>query len=184
MPFKFEDTAIPGVILVKPKIFEDYRGFFLEAYNKNEFKNAGIEEEFLQENHSKSNKGVIRGIHFQEGEYSQAKLLRCIRGEILDVAVDLRKDSKTFGKYVNQILSDKNKYLLYIPRGFGHGFASLSDNVEIIYKIDNFYYPNSERGIIWDDPTINIDWPFKNPILSEKDKNWKTLKEMLYLLKK
>ena len=181
MSFEFKNTEIEKVILLKPKIFEDHRGFFLEAYNKNEFKRAGIEGEFLQENHSKSIKGVIRGIHFQEGEHSQAKLLRCIRGEILDVAVDLRKDSPTFGKYVSRILSEKNKYLLYIPKGFGHGFASLSDNVEIIYKIDNFYCPSSEKGIIWNDPTININWPFNNPILSEKDKNWKTLKETILI---
>ena len=179
MPFEFEKTNIPGMILVKPKIFIDDRGFFLESYEKKAFKKAGIGREFVQENHSKSEKGVIRGIHFQKGKYAQAKLVRCVKGKLLDIAVDLRKNSSTFGKSYATILSNENKRLLYIPRGFGHAFATLEDNTEMIYKVDNFYSPENEGGIIWNDSYLNIKWPFNNPILSERDKKWGSLEDFL-----
>jgi len=177
MPFEFEKTDIPGVILVKPKVFGDDRGFFLESYEKKEFEKAGIVGDFLQENHSKSKKGVLRGLHFQKGEYAQAKLVRCVSGEILDVAVDLRKDSPTFGQHVKKILSDENKHLLFVPRGCGHGFATLSEYAEVIYKTDNFYSPENEGGVKWNDPSLKIDWSIENPILSERDENWPNMKE-------
>jgi len=179
MPFEFEKTNIPGVILVKPKVFPDNRGFFLESYEKNSFKKAGIIREFVQENHSKSEKGVIRGIHFQKGQYAQAKLVRCVKGKLLDFAIDLRKGSSYFGKYFSTILSEENKRLLYLPRGFGHAFATLENNTEMIYKVDNGYSLENEGGIIWNDPFLNIKWPFNNPILSERDKKWGSLEEFL-----
>jgi len=179
MPFEFEKTSIKGIILVKPKVFLDDRGFFLESYEKNSFEKAGIKGEFIQENHSKSEKGVIRGIHFQKGKYAQAKLVRCVKGKLLDVAVDLRKNSPTFGNHYSTILSNENKYLVYIPRGFGHAFATLEDNTEMIYNVDNDYSPENEGGIIWNDSYLNIKWPFNNPILSEKDKKWGSLEEFL-----
>ncbi len=179
MPFKFEKTNIDGVILIKPKVFGDNRGFFLETYEKSEFKKIDIKGEFIQENHSKSEKGVIRGIHFQIGKFAQAKLVRCIRGELLDVAIDLRMNSPTFGQYIKEILSEENKYLLYLPRGIGHGFAALSKYTELVYKVDNSYSLENEGGIIWNDPGLKIDWPFKSPILSEKDKKWPSLEKAL-----
>lgn len=178
MTFEFERINIEGVYLIKPKIFGDERGFFLESYKKDEFERAGIKREFVQDNHSKSKKGVIRGIHFQKGKYAQAKLVRCIKGALWDVAVDLRKDSPTFGKYYATELSEENRYMLYIPRGCGHGFAALTEGVEMEYKNDNLYSPANEIGVIWNDPILNIKWPFENPSLSEKDKNWKTFKEL------
>lgn len=179
MPFEFEKTKIPGVIIIKPKIFGDNRGFFLESYEKGAFEKAGIKGEFIQENHSKSQEGVIRAFHFQKGKYAQAKLVRCISGELLDVAVDLRVNSPTFGKYVAKILSEENKNLLYIPKGFGHGFAALSEYAELVYKVDNDYSLKNEGGIIWNDLNLNINWPFKNPIISDKDKNWPSLEKAL-----
>lgn len=169
MPFEFEELDIKGVFLIKPKVFEDDRGFFLETYKKDEFIKNGIKFDFIQENHSKSKKGVIRGLHFQKEPYVQAKLVRCIKGEIFDVAVDIRKGSTTYGKYVSALLSEDNKQMLFIPRGFAHGFQALSDEAEIIYKIDNIYAPDSESGIIYNDKSIEIRWPLKNPILSNKD---------------
>ena len=177
MPFEFEKTDIEEVIVIKPKIFGDERGFFLETYKKDDFEKAGITENFIQDNHSKSKKGVIRGIHFQRGKFAQAKIVRCIKGALWDVAVDLRKGSKTFGKYFAIELSEANKYILYIPRGCGHGFATLTEDVEMEYKNDNLYSFENETGIIWNDPDLNIKWPIANPIVSEKDKKWSTFKE-------
>lgn len=179
MPFEFVRLKIPDVILIKPKVFEDERGFFMETYKKSEFERAGIKDEFVQDNHSKSKYGVLRGLHFQKEPYAQAKIVRCVRGVIYDVAVDLRRNSPTFGKYVAVILSEFNKYMLYIPRGFAHGFLVLSDEAEVIYKVDNEYAPEYECGLIWNDPDVGIDWPIDNPILSEKDKRWPTLKELV-----
>lgn len=178
MPFEFQKTKIPDVILVKPKIFEDERGFFMETYQKNEFKEAGIISDFIQDNHSKSSYKVLRGLHFQKNPYAQAKLVRCLQGEIYDVAVDLRKNSSTFGQYVSAVLSSKNYYQLYIPRGFAHGFLVLSNSADVAYKIDNIYAPDYEAGLIWNDSQVNINWPIKNPILSQKDKTWPTLKDL------
>ncbi|MCW6161559.1 MAG: dTDP-4-dehydrorhamnose 3,5-epimerase [Candidatus Micrarchaeales archaeon] len=172
MSFEFKRLEIPEVILITPKIFMDERGFFMETYQKEDFEKAGITGEFVQQNHSKSTKGVLRGLHYQKGPYAQAKLVRCIKGEIFDVAVDIRKNSPTFGKYVSAILSEDNKNMLYIPRGFAHGFEVLSEEAEVIYNVDNIYSKENEYGIIWNDPNIRIDWPIKNPILSNKDKCW------------
>lgn len=171
MPFEFKRLEIPDVILIKPKVFEDERGFFMETYKRPDFEKAGIKGEFVQDNHSKSKYGVLRGLHFQREPYAQAKIVRCIRGVIYDVAVDLRRNSPTFGKYVGVILSEFNKSQLYIPRGFAHGFVVLSDVAEVVYKVDNVYTPNYEGGLIWNDPDVGIKWPIENPILSEKDKN-------------
>ena len=172
MPFEFKRLGIPDVILITPRVFTDERGFFIETYQKDDFAKAGITGEFVQQNHSKSVKGVLRGLHYQKEPYAQAKLVRCLKGEIFDVAIDIRKNSPSFGKYVSATLSAENKNMLYIPRGFAHGFEVLSDEAEITYSIDNIYAKESESGIIWNDPSIKINWPIKSPILSEKDKKW------------
>jgi dTDP-4-dehydrorhamnose 3,5-epimerase len=179
MPFEFVKTKIPDVILIKPKVFGDERGFFMETYKKEDFEKAGIRGEFVQDNHSKSKYGVLRGLHFQKDPYAQAKIVRCIRGIIFDVAVDLRKDSPTFGKWVGVILSEFNKHQLYVPRGFAHGFCVLSEVAEVVYKVDNKYAPDYEGGVMWNDEDIGIEWPIDEPILSEKDKKWPTLKELV-----
>ncbi|NJE26456.1 dTDP-4-dehydrorhamnose 3,5-epimerase [Thermococcus sp. MV5] len=179
MPFEFKRLEIPDVILIKPKVFEDERGFFMETYKKPDFEKAGIKGDFVQDNHSKSKYGVLRGLHFQREPYAQAKIVRCIRGVIYDVAVDLRKNSPNFGKYVGVILSEFNKYQLYIPRGFAHGFVVLSDVAEVAYKVDNVYAPDYESGLIWNDPDVNIQWPVDEPIVSPKDQKWPTLKELI-----
>lgn len=171
MPFEFEKQKIEDVILVKPKIFGDNRGFFMETYKKSEFFANGIVDEFVQDNHSKSSKGVLRGLHYQAKPHGQAKLVRCTKGKIFDVAVDIRLNSKTYGQYVKVELSEDNKYMLYIPNGFAHGFVALTDEVELIYKTGGEYAPNADRGILWSDKDINIDWGIDFcPILSEKDK--------------
>lgn len=179
MPFEFKRLEIPDVILIKPRVFEDERGFFMETYKKSDFDKAGIKGEFVQDNHSKSKYGVLRGLHFQREPYAQAKIVRCIRGVIYDVAVDLRRNSPTFRKWVGVILSEHNKYQLYIPRGFAHGFLVLSDEAEVVYKVDNIYAPDYEGGIIWNDPDVNIQWPIDEPIVSKKDGRWPTLKELI-----
>lgn len=185
MPFEFERQNIEDVILVKPKVFGDNRGFFMETYKKSDFVANGIDVEFIQDNHSKSTKGVLRGLHYQAKPYGQAKLVRCSKGRIYDVAVDIRKNSKTFGQYVKIELSEDNKNMLYIPAGFAHGFVALSDEVEIIYKTSGEYAPQADRGILWCDKEINIDWGIDfEPILSDKDKYQSELsginKEELY----
>lgn len=177
MPFEFIKMDIPEVVLVKPKIFEDERGFFMETYKSTDFEKAGITQNFVQDNHSKSTKGIIRGLHYQTNPKAQAKLVRCSSGEIFDVAVDVRKGSPTFGKWVGTKLSAKNKKMLFIPEGFAHGFLVLSDNVEVIYKASETYSPEHDAGILWNDPDIGIEWDIDNPILSEKDKNLPPLKE-------
>lgn len=169
MPFEFEKLVIPTVILIKPKVFKDNRGFFLETFEENAFKEAGIPDQFTQDNHSKSQKGVLRGMHFQTTPYEQAKLVRAIKGKILDVAVDLRKDSETYMKCVSAVLSEENKHMLYIPKGFAHGFLTLED-AEVVYKCSGTYAPKSESGIRYDQ--IDFEWPIKNPILSKKDEAW------------
>ena len=177
-------TEIKGLFIIEPQIFEDGRGFFLESYNYNTFKEIGIENIFVQDNHSKSLKGVLRGLHFQKDEYAQAKLVYVLRGAVLDITVDLRETSETFGKYVAVELNDKNKRILLIPRGFAHGFLTLEDDTEFIYKCDNFYNPKSEVGIIWNDTDLNIDWNLdkynikeEELIISKKDKKNLTFKE-------
>lgn len=176
--FTFEKTSIDGVYVITPKKFGDNRGYFMETYNEYDFKENGLNYNFVQDNQSKSSKGVLRGLHFQIN-HPQAKLVRVIEGEVYDVAVDLRKGSKTYGKYVGVILSAENNKQLMIPRGFAHGFLVLSDSAIFAYKCDDFYHPEDEGGIAFNDPDVNIDWPFKDNLnLSEKDKNRKTLKEV------
>lgn len=179
MPFRFERQKIEDVILVIPKVFGDNRGFFMESYKKSEFYANGITEDFSQDNHSKSTKGVLRGLHYQKSPNGQAKIVRCVRGKIYDVAVDIRPESKTFGQYVKVELSEDNKNMLYIPVGFAHGFVALSDDVEILYKASGEYAPQAEMGIIWNDPDINIDWEIDfEPMLSDKDNKQPTFKEV------
>ncbi len=178
MPFEFERQKIKDVILVKPKVFGDNRGFFLESYKKSDFFANGIDVEFNQDNHSKSTAHVLRGLHFQKEPYAQAKLVRCSKGRIYDVAVDIRPNSPTFKQYVKVELSEENKYMLYIPKGFAHGFVVLSDEAELLYKASGEYAPQADCGIIWNDKDINIDWQIDfEPILSDKDKGQLTLKE-------
>ncbi|MEA2054926.1 MAG: dTDP-4-dehydrorhamnose 3,5-epimerase [Candidatus Thermoplasmatota archaeon] len=179
MPFEFERLDIPDVVLVKPRVFEDERGFFMETYKKGDFEKAGIDIDIIQENHSKSKYGVLRGLHFQKEPYTQSKLVRCIKGKIIDVAVDIRQNSPTFKKYASAELSEDNKLMLFIPKGFAHGFLVLSNEAEIIYKVDNVYAPDYESGLIWNDPDVNIQWPIDNPVLSKKDKKLPGLKELI-----
>lgn len=175
--FTFTKTEIDGVVIIEPKVFGDNRGYFMETYNEADFKNAGLNYKFVQDNQSKSRKGVLRGLHFQKA-HQQAKLVRVIQGEVFDVAVDLRKDSPTYGKWVGVLLSDKNQKMFMIPRGFAHGFVVLSDTAEFVYKCDEFYHPEDEGGILWNDKDIGIDWLFDGEvILSEKDMKHKTLKD-------
>ena len=167
--FIFNKTEIDGVVIIEPVIFEDNRGYFMETYNYAEFMAAGIDNIFVQDNQSKSKKGVLRGLHFQK-KYPQAKLIRIISGEVFDVAVDIRRDSPTFGKWIGTILSAENKKQIFIPKGFAHGFLVLSEEAEFFYKCDEFYHPEDEGGIIWNDETIGIKWPeTEKLILGEKD---------------
>ncbi len=179
MPFEFRKLAIKDVILVIPKVFDDERGFFLEGYKKSDFFANGITVEFNQDNHSKSSKGVLRGLHYQIAPKAQAKLVRCISGEIFDVAVDIRKNSDTYGHWVGEKLSAENKHMLFIPEGFAHGFVVLSDKAELLYKASNEYSKEHDRGILWNDKDININWGIDfEPILSEKDKHQPKLCEI------
>ena len=177
----FIKTELPGVIIVEPKIFRDDRGYFFESYNEAEFVKNGITNRFVQDNQSKSSYGVVRGLHCQTGNHAQAKLVRVLYGTVLDVAVDFRKNSPTFGKHVAVELSDENKRQLFIPRGFLHGFSVLSDKAVFAYKCDNLYHKESEFSIRFDDPDINIDWriPADKIITSEKDRIAKRLKDVL-----
>lgn len=175
--FTKRETGISGLCVIKPTIFDDNRGYFFESYNANDFKEIGIDTIFVQDNQSKSSKGVLRGLHYQIN-HPQAKLVRVIKGEVYDVAVDLRPESSTYGQYYGVVLSAENKLQFFIPRGFAHGFLVLSDEAEFVYKCDDFYHPNDEGGIIWNDADINISWPFsKNLIQSDKDQKWPTLAE-------
>jgi dTDP-4-dehydrorhamnose 3,5-epimerase len=165
-------TAIPDVVLLEPKIFGDERGFFLESYSDRTFEQLGLPTRFVQDNHSKSTRNVLRGIHYQLGS-PQGKLVRALQGEIFDIAVDLRKSSPTFGKWVGEILDDKQRRMLWIPPGFGHAFLVLSETAEVAYKASEFYAPANERSIVWNDPAIGIEWPLDrltaDPVLSGKD---------------
>jgi len=168
---EFQKTSLKGAFLIKPQVFQDERGFFLESYSKKKFQEAGIKADFVQDNHSLSvSKGVLRGLHFQNPEDAQAKLVRVTKGAVYDVIVDLRKDSETFGRWEGFELTSDNFYMLFVPRGFAHGFVTLKDRTEFQYKCDNFYNPANESGIAWNDPDLKINWPIENPILSEKDK--------------
>ncbi len=178
MSFEFIKQKIEDILLIKPKTFFDERGAFLECFKQSEFRENGIDIDFCQINHSVSKRGVLRGLHYQRPPYSQAKLIKCIKGKILDVAVDIRKESKNFGKYVSVELSQENKNMLFIPEGFAHGFVVLDDEAELIYITSKEYEPSSEGGIIWNDEDIAIDWKIDfKPILSLKDKQFSTLRE-------
>lgn len=175
---EFIKTAIPEVILIKPQVFGDDRGFFCETYKKSLFHANGIDAEFIQDNHSKSCKGVLRGLHYQLNPKAQGKLVRCVKGVVFDVAVDIRKGSPTFGRWVGYELSEVNKQMLWIPEGFAHGFVTLEDNTEFLYKTTNEYAPECDRGIKYDDPRIGIVWPkLDKLILSAKDQQQPPLGE-------
>lgn len=174
-------TKLDGVFIIEPDVFGDDRGYFYESFNAKKFKEkTGIEVNFVQDNESKSKYGVVRGLHFQKGDYAQTKLVHVAKGRILDIAVDIRKDSPTYGKHVTIELSDVNHRQLYISKGFAHGFSVLSEEAIFQYKCDNYYAPQSEGGILWNDPTIGIDWqiPFSDIVLSEKDKKHPLLKDL------
>lgn len=175
--FNFIKTEIDGVYIIEPTAFGDNRGYFMETYNEADFKVAGLNYTFVQDNQSSSRKGVLRGLHFQK-TYPQAKLVRVLKGEVFDVAVDLRKGSKTYGKWVGVVLSEENKRQFMVPRGFAHGFVVMSATAEFAYKCDEFYHPEDEGGIMWNDPEIGIEWPDVGEIiLSEKDKKHPKLSE-------
>lgn len=176
MPFKFTKMSIPEVILVESKAFPDERGFFMESFQESTFEVNGIRTRFIQDNYSHSIKGVIRGLHYQKDPKAQAKLVMAIKGEIFDVAVDIRKGSPTYGKWVGEILSEQNHRLLYVPRGFAHGFMVLSNEADVIYKVDSEYSAENDRGIIWNDPEIAVKWPMDKPVISKKDLEQPTLK--------
>lgn len=178
--FTFHKTDIEGVIIVEPTVYGDSRGYFTEVYQKENFIKGGITVDFVQDNQSMSVKGVLRGLHFQKN-FPQSKLVRCVSGAVYDVAVDLRKGSPTYGKYVGTLLSAENKRQLFIPKNFAHGFLVLSDEAEFAYKVDDFYHPNDEGGLMWNDPDIAIEWPISEDmeiILSDKDKANASLKEL------
>jgi len=177
VPFSFQRLEIPEVVLIEPKVFQDGRGFFMETYKFSDFAAFGIAERFVQDNHSRSKKSVIRGLHYQNPPKAQGKLVRAVVGEIFDVAVDIRRGSPTYGKWVGEKLSSENKRMLYIPPGFAHGFCVLSAEAEVVYKVTEEYAPEHEAGIIWNDPDIGISWPIANPIISEKDAALPCLKE-------
>ncbi|RLQ05540.1 dTDP-4-dehydrorhamnose 3,5-epimerase [Geobacillus stearothermophilus] len=167
---KITETSLPGVLLIEPKVFGDHRGFFMESYNKKLFVEYGLDFDFIQDNHSLSQQaGTIRGLHYQLNPKAQTKLVRVTRGAIYDVVVDIRKGSPTFGKWQGFILSADNKRQLLVPKGFAHGFCTLVENTEVQYKVDEYYSPEHDRGILWNDPALGIDWPTSNPILSDKD---------------
>ncbi len=170
--FNFIKTSIDGVIIVEPTAYGDSRGYFMETYQREDFIKGGIDVEFVQDNQSMSTKGVLRGLHFQK-QFSQSKLVRCIRGEVFDVAVDLREGSPTFGKWEGVLLSAENKRQFFIPKDFAHGFLVLSDEAEFVYKVDDYYHPNDEGGLMWNDPDIGVEWPIEEGFeikLSDKDK--------------
>ncbi|PLX67021.1 MAG: dTDP-4-dehydrorhamnose 3,5-epimerase [Denitrovibrio sp.] len=170
MPFNFNHTEIYDVQIIEPKVFYDARGFFMETYKKSDFQKAGIDFNFVQDNFSQSTKGVLRGLHYQANPKAQGKLVKCVKGTIFDVAVDIRKDSKTFSKWVGYELSDQNNQMLWIPPGFAHGFLTMSDFAEIIYKVSGSEYSQQhEKSIIWNDPDININWPLIDVSLADKD---------------
>lgn len=168
----FQETDIPGLLIFEPNVLEDSRGYFFESYNENLFKQQGIDTRWVQDNQSSSSFGVIRGLHYQLPPYAQTKLIRVLRGKILDVVVDIRKGSPTYGKSFSKMLSAKNKRQLFIPKGFAHGFSVISEKAEVMYKCDCFYNKESEGGILYNDPALNIDWriPAEAAIVSEKDK--------------
>jgi|SRR5579872_813560 len=176
MPFKFKRLEIPDVILVDAQAFPDERGYFMESFKESVFSASGINTRFVQDNYSHSIKGALRGLHYQKNPKAQAKLVMVTRGEIFDVAVDMRKGSPTYGKWVSEILSDENHKILYVPEGFAHGFCVLSKEADVLYKVNSEYSKDHERGILWNDPDISIKWPTDKPIMIQKDLQLPVLK--------
>ena len=175
------ETKLKGVVVLKPKVFEDARGYFFESYNTNLFKQAGLDLNFVQDNQSLSQKGVLRGLHFQNNPWAQGKLVRVITGAVFDVAVDIRKSSPTYGQWFGVELNAKNKWMMYIPEGFAHGFLTLEDNTIFSYKCTNFYNKESEGSLLWNDPDIGIQWDIEHPLLSDKDLQAKRIKDFVSL---
>ena len=177
MPFEKKRLSIPDVLLISARRFKDARGFFEETYKASEFRSLGIDARFVQDNHSHSVRGVLRGLHYQKQPFAQGKLVRVLQGELFDVAVDIRKTSPTYGQWVAEILRGEDSKMLYIPPGFAHGFCVLSETVDFCYKCTAEYNPELDRGILWNDPDIEIEWPIRNPLLSEKDTKLPLLKD-------
>jgi len=171
------ETKLDGVVLIEPQVHGDERGFMVESFSRDEWRRLGVDVDFVQHNHSRSRKGTLRGIHFQT-EPGQAKLVRCARGEILDVAVDLRRGSPTYGQWEAHVLDDVRHRQLFVPVGFGHGFAVLSEEADVAYQVSSYYDPATEKGIAWDDPAVGVDWQVDEPLLSERDKTAPTLSEI------
>jgi dTDP-4-dehydrorhamnose 3,5-epimerase len=177
MGFSFKRTAIPEVMLIVPLVLPDQRGFFMETYKRSDFAAQGIDKIFVQCNHSKSSRGILRGLHYQKNPKAQAKLIRVLSGEIYDVVVDLRQDGPTYRKWIAAILSAKTQTMLYVPAGFAHGFCVISEEAEILYMVTEEYAPDFESGIMWNDPDVAIDWPISEPILSPQDRAWPRLRD-------
>lgn len=169
MEFKFTELELPGLLLIEYQASADARGFLAETYREDAFAKVGIKGPFVQENHTRSIRGVLRGLHFQRKPKAHAKLVRCVRGEVFDVAVDLRKGSKTFGKWASARLSDADQLMLYLPIGFAHAFVVLSESADVVYRQTEYYSPDHDRGVLWNDPALGIDWPVASPIVSAKD---------------
>jgi dTDP-4-dehydrorhamnose 3,5-epimerase len=178
MPFTFYRTQLPGVVIIEPKVFADDRGFFVETYKRSDFVAGGIDVDFVQENHSKSLRGTLRGLHFQRAPKVQAKLVRAIEGEIFDVVVDIREGSPTFGRWETVLLSAENRRSVYVPGGYAHGFCVTSAGAQVVYKTSAEYAPELEGGVRWDDPDLGIPWPIAEPILSRRDGRWPSLAEL------
>ena len=176
MPFTFTPTALPGVVIIEPKVFADERGFFMETYKRSDFAAAGLDVEFVQENHSRSVQGTLRGLHLQRPPRAQGKLVRVLEGEIWDVAADIRRESPTFGQWEGVTLSAENRRSIYIPAGYAHGFCVVSPEAQVVYKTTDEYAPELEWGVRWDDPVLGIRWPVSAPTLSARDGNWPPLK--------
>lgn len=176
MPFEFERLAVPDVVLIRPKVFRDPRGSFFETWRRSDFERAGIGASFVQGNVARSTqRGVLRGLHFQRDPHAQGKLVRCARGRVFDVAVDLRRGSPTFGRFAARELHEDEPVLLYVPRGFAHGYVTLTDCAEVEYAVDAEYAPASEGGVLWNDPALRIPWPVAEPILNDRDRGWPPL---------
>lgn len=178
MAANFKDLELGDAQLIETEVHKDKRGFLLETYNRQEFQDTGIKEDFVLQLHSHSKKRVIRGLHFQRAPFQQSKLVYCQKGKIFDVIVDLRKNSPTFGEHLSITLSETDKNLLYVPKGFAHGFAALTDNVDVFYQLSNEYSPEHAGGVKWDDPQIGVDWPIEDPIVSAKDQKLPSLDEL------
>jgi dTDP-4-dehydrorhamnose 3,5-epimerase len=177
LSIKYTKTDLPGVLLIEPRVFQDSRGFFMETFHQKKYAEAGIDHAFIQDNYSHSTRGTLRGLHYQL-EHSQAKLVYVIKGEIYDVAVDIRRGSPGFGKWTGQYLSCKNRRQIFVPEGFAHGFCVISETADVLYKTTDLYKPDDEYGVLWSDPTIGIDWPVEIPIVSDKDKQFPGLQDV------